>query len=195
MNFDDMKVIWDSQNERPLYAVDEGVLRATVRRSSQRFRNVIVVCHVIILVTWAALAVLYLIDPLIRGEALHRLVAGVILLVLAAGQTVALARRRAGESRFVEPSIRGDLDLAIWRIDYDIAWAHTLRRWYILPFIVAISIDFAFHVNARTIVMWVIVTGLVLAAGRSVDWEIRSVYLPKKRRFEAIRRQLTEGEH
>ena len=35
MEFSEMKMIWDSQNQEPLYAMNEGALQAIVQRKNQ----------------------------------------------------------------------------------------------------------------------------------------------------------------
>ncbi|CAN5476260.1 hypothetical protein BH18VER2_BH18VER2_14890 [soil metagenome] len=37
MEFAEMKVIWDSQNEEPLYAMNEAALHATVQRRTEEW--------------------------------------------------------------------------------------------------------------------------------------------------------------
>ena len=39
MEFEDMKVIWDTQNEEPLYAVDQSGLRAMLETKAQEFKK------------------------------------------------------------------------------------------------------------------------------------------------------------
>lgn len=193
MNFDQMKVIWDAQDQKPLYAVNEAALHAGIRCRSRRFGNLIVGSHAAVVATWVVLAALYLAAPLIDGEHLHRFASAAILLTLAAGQVVALFRRRRGEVDFNE-SVRGELDRAIWRIDHDISWARSLRRGYVPLFLVAISIDLAFRLSLGIVVIWAGTVALVVGASWALDWEIRSVYLPKKRSYETIRAKLVSTE-
>ncbi len=193
MNFEQMKVIWDAQDQKPLYAVDQAALHASIRRGSRKFRNLIVFSRVSIVATWVALAALYLVAPLVDGEHLHRFASAAILLALAAGQVVAIARGRQGEAEF-DDSVRGDLDRAIWRIDHDIAWARSLRRGYVPLFLVAISIDLAFRLSPGIALIWAGTVALVVGASWALDWEIRSVYLPRKRRYETIREKLVSSE-
>ena len=42
MEFEEMQVIWNSQDEEPLYALNEAGLRAILRDKSRRFGPVIV---------------------------------------------------------------------------------------------------------------------------------------------------------
>jgi membrane protein implicated in regulation of membrane protease activity len=193
MNFEQMKVIWDSQDQRPLYAVDEAALHASVRRGSRGFRHLIELSHVSIVATWAALAALYLVAPLTEGEHLHQLGVAAILLALAAGQAISMIRRRRADARFDE-SLRGDLDRAVWRIEHDIAWARSLRRAYVPLFLVAISIDLALRLTPGLAVVWAGTIALVAGVSWALDWEIRSIYLPRKRRYETIRAKLIESE-
>jgi hypothetical protein len=193
MNFEQMKVIWDSQDQRPMYAVDEAALHESIRRGSRSFRNRIVASHLAIVAAWVALATLYLVAPLTAGEHLHRLAAAAILLALAAGQMIGLRDRTRGEARF-DDSIRGDLDLAIWRIDHDIGWARSLRRGYVPLFLVAISIDFAVRLTPAFAAVWAGAVVLVGVASWSLEAEIRWLYLPKKNRFQMIRDRLVASE-
>ena len=41
MEFEDMKVIWDSQSDEPLYAVDEDGLQAMLRKKAQEFKRLV----------------------------------------------------------------------------------------------------------------------------------------------------------
>ncbi len=193
MNFEQMKVIWDAQSQRPLYAVDEAALHAGIRSVSRRFQHLVVLSHAAVAATWVALAAFYLAAPLMDGEHLHRLGSAALLLSIAAGQLVALARRRRGETEFDE-SVRGELERAIWRIDHDVGWARSLRRGYVPLFLLAISIDLAFRLTPAIAVVWAGTVALVVGASWALDGEIRSVYLPRKRRYETIRATLVEAE-
>jgi hypothetical protein len=102
-------------------------------------------------------------------------------------------RRRRGEAGFDE-SLRGDLDRAVWRIEHDIAWARSLRRVDVPLFLMAISIDLALRLTPVLALAWAGTVALVAGVSWALDWEIRSVYLPKKRRFETIREKLVESE-
>lgn len=193
MDFDEMKVIWDRQDERPLYAVDERALRASVRRRSRNFRNVVLLSRLVIVLTSFVLGALFVLDALANSDVPHRLVSGAILLLLGAVQSAALLRTRAGEARFGQ-SVLGDVDRAIWRVDQSIAWARSLRWRYVPLFVVAVTIDAAFRLSPATVLMGLFAVLLVAAASASVEWEIRSWHLPLKHRFEAVRRTLLEEE-
>lgn len=190
MNINSIQVIWNSQDNQLVYAINEKNLRANIRRSSGRFRNLVLLSHLAITATWLLIGVLYLAEPIMLGGTQHRILSSAIVLALAVGQIVALVRRRHGEAGFTEQSIRGDLELAIWRIDYDIGWARSLR-WYSVLFVLAVGIDAAFSAGSRSYLLWA-AAALVLVSVPAVDWEIRSLYLPRKRRLEMIRHQIDE---
>ncbi|MBA4157919.1 MAG: hypothetical protein H0X65_10645 [Gemmatimonadetes bacterium] len=193
MDFEQMKVIWDTQDERPMYAVDERALHEAVRRRSRSFRGIITVSRLAVVLTSFVLGVLFLVEPLATGASYHRLASGAILLLLGAAQGAALLRTRGGESRFPQ-SLLGDLDRAIWRVNEAIAWARALRRWYIPPFIAAVTIDVAFRTSLQSVLLWLLVIAILALASRSVEWELRSWHLPLKRRLEALRQTFIEQE-
>ena len=193
MDFKDMKVIWDTQNNQALYAVDEAALHASIRRRSRKFKRLVNFSEVAMMVAWVGLAVIYLVDPLARGEEYHQLVSAGILAALALRLTVEIVRRRSTEAGF-DRSIRGDLDRAVWQIDNHIRWARSLGRWYLLPMVMAISIDFVFDLSSRMIWLWAAAVVLMALAAWGVEWEIRALYLPKKDRLEELRSKLIEAE-
>ncbi len=194
MDFEQMKVIWNTQDERPMYAVDERTLHTAIRRRSRSFRGIITASHLAIMLTSFVLGVLFLAEPLATGASHHRMASGAILLLLGAAQSAALLRKRRGESRFAQ-SLLGDLDRAIWRVDEAIAWARALRRWYIPPFIAAVTIDVAFRTSLQSVLLWLLVLAILVVASRSIEWELRSWHVPLKRRLEALRHTFIEQEN
>jgi hypothetical protein len=194
MNFEQMKVLWDEQDQKPLFAVDETALYAGIRRGARKFQHMIVFSHASIVATWCALAALFLVAPLSGGEHLHRIASAVILLMLAGIQGAGLLRRRRGETAF-EASVRGELERAIWRIDHDVRWARSLRIGAVPLFLLAISIDLVFQWTPTYALTLAGAVALVAGASWALEWEVRSEYLPKKRRYEAIHSKLVASEN
>jgi hypothetical protein len=219
MNFEEMKVIWSSQDGEPLYAIDETELRASVRRRSHAFMRrmfwrdvreigIGLVSATAFLVFGVTLAAgtedrwRDLLGPGVevsRRDALAMLAVSALWLFFAGYQLVGRKRQERRE-RLFEPSLRGDLDRTISQTDYRIRMGRTVVWWGLLP--VWLATVLFLHVLMRIVATppaVLILAAIVIPAGFAIDliWKrrpIRTELLPLKREFEALRNKLTASE-
>lgn len=192
MEFEEMKKIWDTQNDKPLYAVDEGALRRSVQRNARHFTRFIVFFEATVMAVMVGLGAFYIVVA--RSQAQYeRLVSGAILLAVAAVHLVETKRRRRGEAQF-EPSLVGDIDKSLWQVRNHVSRARGLRWSLIAPMCLAVIIDWVFPLgNFRW--SWLLPLFLLLMAlsAWGIEYEIRCWFLPKERKLEAVRKVLVEN--
>jgi hypothetical protein len=194
MDFEEMKVIWDTQNAEPLYAVNEQALRQSVRRKTRRLNRLIVFFEAAVIAGTVGLSAFYIAIPLLRGQQYERFVSAAILLGAAAYFFAGIAHRRRREAEF-EPSLLGDIDKALWQVRHHVSRARGIRWSILVPFCVAMVIDWIFPLGESRKGWLVLLTLLLMAlTAWGVEYEIRSCYLPKERRLEALRKMLVDSE-
>jgi hypothetical protein len=219
MNFEQMRVIWNSQNDEPLYAIDQAALHASVRRKSRALRRRVFWRDVreISIGLLAAAGFLVFGGMLALGredgwrrllgadveasrwDAVTMLLVSGLWLFFAAYQLVSRMRQEQRERRF-EPSLRGDLDRTISQAEYRIRMATSIVWWGLLPVWLAtlLFVNVLFNL-VPTPPAVLILAAIVIPVGFALDIlvkrrPIRTELVPLKREFESLRRTLTESE-
>jgi hypothetical protein len=219
MNFEQMRVIWNSQNDEPLFAIDQAALHASVRRKSRALRRRVFWRDVreISIGLLAAAGFLVFGGMLALGredgwrrllgadveasrwDAVTMLLVSGLWLFFAAYQLVSRMRQEQRERRF-EPSLRGDLDRTISQAEYRIRMATSIVWWGLLPVWLAtlLFVNVLFNL-VPTPPAVLILAAIVIPVGFALDIlvkrrPIRTELVPLKRELESLRRTLTESE-
>lgn len=219
MDFEEMRVIWDSQNDEPLYAIDHAALHASVRRKRRAFvRRVLwrdireISIGLLAGVGFFAFGGMLAFGHQDRSRRLFgadvevsRLDAATLLVVsglwlfVAAYQLVSRRRQQQRERRF-HPSLLGDLDRTISQTDYRIRMAASVVWWGLLPVWLATTLFVYVLFNlVSTPPAVLILAAIVVPVGFALDVlfkrrPMRTELLPLKQEFESLRRTLTESE-
>lgn len=194
MDFEEMKMIWDTQNAEPLYAVNERALRHSVRGKTRRLKRIILFFEAAVMVTTVGLSVLYFTSPLLRGQQYERFVSAAILLGAAAYFFVGISRRRRREAEF-ESSLLGEIDKGLWQVRHHVSRARGVRWSLLMPLCLAVVIDWVLPVgDARLGWPFLLFLLLMALSAWGIEYEIRYCYLPKERKLGALRKMLVERE-
>lgn len=132
MEFDEMKKIWDAQNNQPLYVIDEKALHNRI----QSKRNTIVMLARF--TDWSLIVVYLVAGGILIGLNLSQPVANVFMYVEAVwmfgivGYMIVSHIRRIQSSRQFDRSIQGDLDHAISLAGYQMRISQFFS-WNLLP--------------------------------------------------------------
>lgn len=219
MDYDDIKVIWDSQNEAPLYAVNEAGLRAGIQRQHRAFVRRIFWRDVrdigIGLVYGAGILVFGGILAFDREDRWRSLLgtnielshAEILLLLVAAGLWLFSAgyqfverRRQEKRARQFESSLRGDLDRTLAHTEHQIRMGKSALWWSVLP--VWLSTALFIHILIRLVPTppgVLILAAIVIPMGFALDLHckrrpLEAELLPQQRKFETLRRKLMEAD-
>lgn len=179
-----MKVIWDSQNEEKLYAINEDALYAqikrkgkSVNRSLQRFEMVMIGVNVLVAIALIVAEFPY--DGDLYGFLLPNIyIAYAVLAII-------LRRARPQQERLFAQSMIGELDKAIWRANYLIKRSRELIWWYLLPLTILTAVEIFFNGQLLLAFAIVLVMGGVGVLG--ARWEVKQKYLPRKESLESLR--------
>ena len=218
MEFNEMKMIWDSQNQEPLYAMNEAALRAIVQRKNQESERCLSRCfatEITVGVICGALMFLCAGALLVSGPgllaALPRMktaASGWDILALAAAGGIwfyysaymYLARKR--QKRRVETfdsSLRGNLERAISQTNFQIALARDIVWWGLVPVWLAgaLWVVTLLHLKAAppawayalmAALLIVSLAAVVLRKERSIT----NRFEPRKRELESLRAKIAD---
>ena len=218
MEFSEMKMIWDSQNQEPLYAMNEAALQAIIRRRNQESEHCLSRCFAIEItvgVICGALMFLCAGALLVSGPALlaalprMRAAASIwdILALVAAGGIwfyysayMYLARKR--QQRRVETfdsSLRGNLDRSLSQTDFQIALARDIVWLGLVPVWLAgaLWVVTLLHLKAAPptwayIVMAALLIGSLAAVVVRKQRSITNRFEPRKRELQSLRTKLAD---
>lgn len=215
MNFDDLKVIWDSQNVEPHYAVNEEGLHSVLRTKSEKLRKLIWWQEIqtygsstLMLGAISALLITHWTGMLTRvsakwiepsqWEVLGLLVAAAGWLYF--GGSIYLnrkkQRRRAAE---YTSSLRDELERDIEQVDYEINARKHLVRGFIPPYTGGILFIWVFF-RISGLPDWPIIPftlfmiGALLFESRSQQGLVDRELVPRKQDLESLREKLNKAE-
>lgn len=191
MNFEEMKVIWDSQNEEPMYAINQTALRASIKRKTRGFKRLVLFFEFVMILASFGGGAVFLLKPLIEGTNYHQIISALIFFGASMIFFKSIIRRGKTEGAF-EQTLLGDLEKALWQVKHHISRSRSLRLGFILPCCIAVLIDFGFEFHVDRI--WMVVLFLVLlgAATLGIEKEIRHCYMPRLQKLETLKETLTE---
>ena len=218
MEFEEMKLIWDSQNNEPLYAMNEGALHRVVQRRltnwqtclSRSFAVEIAVglaCGVLMLVY---AAVLVFGDPawVIRRSGGQIVVSPWDLAALIAASAIwfyygvfmmmARVRQMRREEAF-DSTLRGDIERALAHVDFQITTARNIVWWGIIPAWVAalLFVVALFHLKSSPLWVYLLIGGIALVAFVGVvvskHRSITNKFEPRRRELKSLRAKLTDS--
>lgn len=188
MKFEEIKKIWDTQNDRPLYAIDEQAMHRSItskRKSGSQHSSLTE--FGLIGVSLGTIAVLLLTGD--RGW--YDYLASAFLLGIAGYIWMGRIRRRKQEERF-DRTMLGELDHAIANAEFELKRAKTFIWWYLAP--LTIPIIYSFLQGNTPLWKWFVVPGSFVLAYVVVRASITYKQAPKVRRLKQLREQLTEKE-
>ncbi|RPI91367.1 MAG: hypothetical protein EHM40_15920 [Chloroflexi bacterium] len=190
-NFEEMQSIWKGQNDEKLFAVDNTALHAYIKHKGRTTRSLLELFEWIMIALNLLVGVVLAVDFLRDNGSGYRLILPVTYLAFSAYILLRRLKRQAKEARF-KPTLLGELDRAIWQIDYLIRQGQTMMIWYVLPLVLALSITMFYNQKS----LWTLVPTLALIpiCYFGVRWEINKWYLPKKRDLELLREKLIAQE-
>lgn len=191
MEFEDMKKIWDTQNNQALYVINEKALHNRILSKKRSAGHIAGFSELLLVFVYAGAGLFVLAMALFRSG-------GSIFMYLMAGWAFSTAlyvlvsrvRRMKRKHRF-DRSMLGDLDHALSDATYQVRLSG-IMRWNTLP--MAVFLLFGFWETGKLSV-WLTVSLLVFVAFTHFagGWEHR-IYKKRKHELEVLRKKLENGE-
>lgn len=187
MEFEEIQDLWDRQNDEELFTIDETALHNAIKRKSKSVTRWLVLLEWMMIVVNIVVAVVLLVDAFREGGPDYQYVVVAMYVAYSLYAFVRHLNRRQEEVRF-EETVLGELNRAIWRVDYLIRFGRYLPLWYLLPLALAGSVSL--YLSSTSWWKAALLLLLVPASYVGARWEINKWHLPKKRALESLREQL-----
>ncbi|KAA3664421.1 MAG: hypothetical protein DWQ04_05785 [Chloroflexi bacterium] len=191
MEFEDMQIIWNNQNEEKLYAINEAALHNQIRRKGKSITRKLDFVEMMMIFINLIASIFLGIDAVQDNQPLYAYILPGMYFVYA---LIGLARRllRQQEEVHFESTLVGELDKALWQINYLIKQSRSMMVWYLLPLMLVAAITILINSGMGwTIGLIVIIVPLAYFGG---NWKVNKFYLPKKRSLESLRETLLTPE-
>jgi hypothetical protein len=193
MDFEELKVIWDTQSKQPLYAIDQAALRNRVIRKSRSVKLCLEFFEWSGMLALSGVAIASITEPLFEGHDWHQLFTGTLLLIGAAFIGLNRMQRRKSEMRF-DQSLLGILEKSIARLEGHIRRLGSMFYWIGIPYLITIAVSFYFQHSGKPAWFWVAAMLWPFLAYWGVRREIRKGFLPRLRDFKSLRDKLAKPE-
>jgi hypothetical protein len=192
MDFEELQVIWNNQNDEKMYAINENMLHAYVKKKGRSINNTLNFFEFILIGVNLFVGIWLTIESLDNNPLSNQFILAVFYLAFAVYGLIRKLMRRNEEKPFAHTMV-GELDKAIWRIEYLMKQSLNAILLYLLPLVLIIGVMSIFDTRLLpTLGMLAVVT---VASYFGHQWEFRKFHLPKKRNLEALREKLTIREN
>jgi hypothetical protein len=186
MEFDELQKIWDSQNDKPLYAIDENALHNRISSKKNMGRHITNFSELLTIVVYFAgggfIVVINLINKNVNGF-LYLMSAWMFIVAI---YTLISRIRRIKKDNLFDRSIRGDLFHAVSVANYQVRFSQ-LMRWNMLP--VSLLLVLSILESGKSIWLAVGTSVFLVLANYAAGWE-HNVYKRRKRELEILRDKL-----
>jgi uncharacterized membrane protein len=186
MEFDEMKKIWDSQNNEPIYGINEKALHNRILAKQTQAHHVTNFSELLSIICNAAAGIFVLgMSIFKRSENIFMYLLPVWMFITALYCLLSRIRRIKGDHRF-DRSMHGDLDYAISVATYQARFS-LLMRWNILP--IGVLVILGVWEGAKSIWIAVAILIFIVVAHYASGWEHR-IYKTRKRDLLMLRDKL-----
>ena len=217
MEFTELKMIWDSQNQEPLYAINEAALHRVVLQRSEEWRRRLARCFLMEITAGLVYGVVTLVGasalafgrpgwlagfswirvPVLPWDSGALFLSAAIWLYYSAYMYLAQRRQQRRESVF-DTSLRGAIERSLAQTRFQIALARDIVWWGLVPNWIACGlwVGVLFHLKSAPL-KWVLFMGFAMIASllAVVYWKQRAItnrFEPRQRELESLRAKLTD---
>jgi len=191
MEFEEMQVIWDSQREQEMYAIDVDAMHRKIKRKARKIERSMNLNEIGMMVLCIFVSLASLREPVLEQTDYHNIFGSVVMLCLAGWMLVKRLARLKMRMQF-DSTLTGDLDRAIAESKAQLLLSRTFHLWFLLPAasIMLVSI-IAKSENQNPVVIIGQCFSIALAIA-VVHLGIRCSQVPEQRDLQALRDTLTK---
>ena len=175
MEFKDMQIIWNNENQEKLYAIDEAALHDQIKRKGQSITRKLDFVEILMMGINLVVAILLIVDGIRDNDPAFAYILPLMYLGYAILGLVLRLRRQQKEDVTFAPTLIGELEKALWQINYLINQSRSMTVWYLLPLII-VAIITVFLNSGLVWALGLLVVVVPLAYFGSI-WEINKFYL------------------
>jgi len=186
MEFDEMKKIWDSQNNEPIYGINEKALHNRILSKKKQAHHITNISELLwIVVNIGAGCLIFGMSFFKQSENIFMYLLSVWMVGSALYMLISRTRRIKSNNQF-DRSMRGDLDQAISVATYQVRFSN-LGRWNILPMGILIILGVWSGGNSIWLALGILIS--LILANYAAGWE-HNFYKGRKRELEMLKNKL-----
>lgn len=189
MDFDEMRVVWDSQAQRKVYAIDQTALHNLVRKRSRTLGCESNVEEIGMMAICAFLILDLGLEPLLKGTDPHQYVGSALFALVGLHMWLSRRKRLRTEQSF-DATLTGDLSRAIFRVESRIRLARNFVWWFLAPAGIAFLVACLYSEKRKSWDDWALVSGSFLLGYAVVEIGLRRSILPVARQLYGLRDKL-----
>jgi len=193
MDFEELQVIWNNQTNEKMYAINEDALHAYIKRKGQSILHTLNLFEFILIGVNLLVGIWLTIESLDNNNPSSQSILAVFYLAFAVFSFIRRLIRRNEEKPFNQ-TIVGELDKAIWRVDYLMRQGKNAIIWYLIPLAAILGV-MSFLDTRRLLWAFGLMVVTIVAAYFESQWENKKIHLPNKRNLQALREKLTAKEN
>lgn len=189
MEFDELRKIWDTQNNEPMYAINETTLHKRIHSYSKRTGRLAGINEVGLILISAGTCSFLLFEAIFEKESIYYFSGPLIFLLIAVFIFWNRLRRKKAESNFGQTML-GELDHAISNARYLVAVSKNFVWWFMLP--AAVVTLPTMVVNGAPWYKWLFVLGCFALSWLVVRYELNRVHLPRLKKLTTLRDKIAQ---
>jgi hypothetical protein len=190
MEFDEMKKIWDSQNNEPLYGINEKALHNRILSKKKKAYHITNLSELLLIIVNAGAGIFVLAVNLSKQSAnLYMYLLAAWMFLSALYMLVSRIRRIRGSRQF-DRSMLGELAHAISVATYQVRLSQA-GRWNILP--IGVLCLLSLWEGGKSVWLIAAIVILFVLAAWGGRWE-HSIYKARKRELEILQTRLKNEE-
>jgi Ca2+/Na+ antiporter len=189
MEFEEMRKIWDVQNNEPMYVVNETAMHKNIMSKKNRINWLANVNELGMIIIAVATSTFLFFKTAGTGN-VYAYLPAIALLLTGVYVTVLRLKRKNKVNQF-DQSILGTIDHAISNADYLVNFSKTFFWWYILPIAIPVFVNMILKGDVP-IWIWVFVPTSFIISFILVRWELNRCHLPRKKTLESLRDKLVQ---
>lgn len=189
MDFEELQIIWNNQNHEKMYAINENALHAYIKQKGQSILHLLNLFEFILIGVNLFVGILLMVKSLDNDNPSTQSILAAFYLAFAVYSFIRRLTRRNEEKPFAQ-TIVGELDKAIWRVDYLMRQGKNVIIWYLAPLAVILGI-MSFFDTKRLLWAFGMMVVVIVATYFAYRWENKKFHLPNKHNLEILREKLT----
>lgn len=189
MEFEEMKKIWDAQNNVTLYVLNEDALHNNVKKKKKKANRTVGINEIGLIAINLIVGSVQFYEGFVKGHNLWDYLMGAFMFGVAGFIFYLRTKRRSNEVTF-DRSIVGELDHAIHNTKSVIYIGSTMVWWYMAPVLVMTLSRFA--VNGVEWYYYALIVVIIALATLLTRWEVRKMHTPRMQRLVSLRAKLLE---
>lgn len=189
MEFDELKKVWDEQNNETLYVLNEEAIHKSVKKKKAKANRLVNIDEIGLTVICILTGSYIMYEAVVDNDGFLFYLGGIMMILIGLYVLYMRSQRRKEEKKF-DRSILGEIDHAIASTQANIKLGVSMVWWYFCP--MAIWIVVLFSTKGVEWYYWVGITGMFALAHFIARLGINHHHRPRLAKLQEMKKKLEE---